>query len=97
MFGWQLGFWLAFYFHFMIRDHIISHVDAIALTPRLAENRRRRYIIIATVVFAIGLIILIVTYLISRTFNDYHTAAWSRMIKTKCPTKYAGNSRFYAD
>jgi PAP2 superfamily len=95
MFGWTLGFWIAFYFHFMVRDHLITHVDAITLTPRLPENRRNKYAIIASSIGAAVIAILVACYMISRQQNPQHIWAWTFMIVDKCPSKKGGH--FFAD
>lgn len=33
LFGWSLGIWLAFFFHFCLRSHILSHISQVVSNP----------------------------------------------------------------
>jgi hypothetical protein len=65
VFGWTIGLWTAIYLHFCVRDLLISHIDSIAVRPKLLDKTRNRYLIISSILFAICCSILTGTYFLS--------------------------------
>ena len=74
---------------------MISHVDAAALTPRLPENKRKKYVLVASLIGLLVILVLVASYLVSRQFNEIHIWGWTFEIEDKCPKKIGG--RFFAD
>lgn len=96
MFGWQLGLWLAFYFHFCLRDSVINHIEALVSSKRFLSHERKRHILIATLIFTVAVIALVGTYIASIYLSE-PDPTWAPMIQSKCPTKIPGKSKFFAD
>ena len=51
IFGWQIGIWLAFYFHFCVKDPLMEHIEQISSNPDFEVN----YFKYSTVASAIGI------------------------------------------
>jgi membrane-associated phospholipid phosphatase len=96
VFGWQLGIWLAFYFHFCLRDKLIAHIDFITASAKMMNDKRQRLIIWATVIWLSTIAILVGTYYASTVFSPPNPA-WTAMIEEKCPSKRIAEKAFYAD
>lgn len=62
VFGWQLGIWLAFYFHFCLRDRLIAHIDFITASAKMVASKRNNLIAWATVIYVGTITALLVTY-----------------------------------
>jgi hypothetical protein len=84
--GWQLGIWLAFYFHFCLRESVLNHVNRIMSAKKMFTKDRRRQIVIASGMFILEVIALIGTYLASKYLNE-PDPAWTTQIESKCPSK----------
>ncbi len=80
VYGWQLGLWLAFYFHFCLRDFIIKHVNITASFEKIQSRDRKRHIIVATCFFVIVVIVNVSTYL-SSIYSREPDPAWITMIE----------------
>lgn len=96
VYGWQLGLWLAFYFHFCLREGVIKHVNITASAQKILEKDRARHILVATCIIAVVVIINVGTYALSINLSE-PGPAWTLMIEQKCPKKEFGKSKFFAD
>ena len=68
VYGWQLGLWVAFYFHFCIRDSIIQHVNTLAQTSRLDKSTRNKLILVSTFLNLLMIGTLVLTYLLRQMY-----------------------------
>ena len=101
VYGWQLGLWVAFYFHFCIRDSIIQHVNTLAQTSRLDKSTRNKLILVSTFLNLLMIGTLVLTYLLRQMYENNHKEeidGWIKMIMSneKCPNKVYGKSRYFA-
>ena len=69
VYGWQLGLWVAFYFHFCIRDTLIYHVNTLAQTSRLDPSTRNKLILVSTLLNFLMIGTLILAYLLREKYE----------------------------
>ncbi|TNV78051.1 hypothetical protein FGO68_gene11152 [Halteria grandinella] len=75
LYGWQMGIWGALYFHFCLKDAIISHIDSGELTAKSA--------LLATAIFALAIASQIAAYF----YVDYNfqiPTLWIENLELKC-------------
>lgn len=99
VFGWQLGLWVAFYFHFCIRDELIYHVNTFSQTSRLDPSTRNKLILLSTMLNSLMIATLMIAFLLREKYENDHkdiVNGWIQMIESKCPNKRFGKNRFFA-
>lgn len=81
VYGWLWGLWLAFYFHFVLRETTLGHIKHLTCSDKLPT--RAKYFFLASL-FAIGVFLSqIATYLIvEAVFTP--DPFWLQMIADKC-------------
>ena len=83
LYGYAWGLWLAFYFHFCLRDIILHHIEQICLKKRNEELPYRMYITFSTLMFVLVMMSQIITYIaVDASFDP--PDQWLKNIAEKC-------------
>lgn len=96
VYGWQLGIWAAFYFHFGLRESIISHINSLTTCETFRRETCVKYLVTSTIFYGVSLGILWLTYILSTVLNKPEDS-WTQQIMSKCPSKVFGVTKFYCD
>lgn len=67
MFGWMLGAWIAFSYYGILRDYVHAHVEN--LINGRSYSRKLVYFSIATFIWFVGIICILVTFLVVKDEN----------------------------
>jgi len=65
IYGWSLGLWMSFYFHFCLRDGIMHHVDNHLLSRKTINLPVRKYAITNFIVMTATFMAQLFTYIIT--------------------------------